>query len=436
MVKGIFEVGFPTVTPVCAVVNQSGILVVHLVPHDIPLPPSRICVRHWTRRRDIGVGIPRFLYFLKDILNRKMTGWVAALVVVGCFLAGLWPFSFHPPNRVTRLADRAGLQFRTDGVAYDPEPLTFAGSGRSPDEPATFALELWLEAEAEPGNDVFHILTIHDGQLPSNLVLCQWKSELLLRSPARENRRGFREVGVEAVLQKRQARFFTVNGDASGTAFYVDGKLTRHFPGFVLPSRRLNGQMVLGTSPAGKQSWNGKLLGMAVFDRSLNAAEVALHHEAWTNNRTKRLITEQGLTALYLFDEPNGPWAKDISRNRHRVFIPPFYHAIQRIILDTPSEYFRLGFNSVDLSINILGFAPVGFFLLAYLRMARPGRWLQNVILVMLVGTSVSLGIELIQVWMPTRHSSAMDLVCNATGTLLGELMILMVRLDSGGERR
>jgi len=40
--------------------------------------------------------------------------------------------------------------------------------------------------------------------------------------------------------------------------------------------------------------------------------------------------------------------------------------------------------------------------------------------LVVLAGFLISLTIEIIQVWLPTRYSSATDLFCNTAGTLFG----------------
>ena len=75
-----------------------------------------------------------------------------------------------------------------------------------------------------------------------------------------------------------------------------------------------------------------------------------------------------------------------------------------------------------DLSINVVGYAPLGFLLvLGTLRSGR-GWGLKAVLLATVVGTLLALLMEFCQIYLPRRVPSNMDLVLNATGTLLGGL--------------
>ena len=58
-----------------------------------------------------------------------------------------------------------------------------------------------------------------------------------------------------------------------------------------------------------------------------------------------------------------------------------------------------------------------------YRRLARPEGRVRNVVWAVCAGTAVSLAIELTQVWLPNRTSSATDLCGNALGTFLGALL-------------
>jgi glycopeptide antibiotics resistance protein len=88
-----------------------------------------------------------------------------------------------------------------------------------------------------------------------------------------------------------------------------------------------------------------------------------------------------------------------------------------------------------DVLINILGFAPFGFCVLLYCQLAARERPILNAVLTVCAGAAVSLLIELIQVWLPIRVSSATDLVCNILGTLLGVLLARIVMRNDGGVR-
>ena len=76
-----------------------------------------------------------------------------------------------------------------------------------------------------------------------------------------------------------------------------------------------------------------------------------------------------------------------------------------------------------DIAINILGFMPFGFIVYCHRRLARPDGRAGNVVWAVCAGATISLAIELTQVWLPNRTSSATDLVTNTLGTFLGVLV-------------
>jgi glycopeptide antibiotics resistance protein len=81
-----------------------------------------------------------------------------------------------------------------------------------------------------------------------------------------------------------------------------------------------------------------------------------------------------------------------------------------------------------DIVINILGFMPFGFIVYRYRRLAKPDGRAWNVVWAVCVGATLSLAIELTQVWLPNRDSSATDLFCNTLGTFLGALVARKVQ--------
>ncbi|HYO26644.1 MAG TPA: VanZ family protein [Azonexus sp.] len=71
-----------------------------------------------------------------------------------------------------------------------------------------------------------------------------------------------------------------------------------------------------------------------------------------------------------------------------------------------------------DLAANIAVYLPLGFFLALALR-GLPGRF-SALILATLLSVMVSLALEALQTWLPSRVPSNVDLACNALGGLLG----------------
>ncbi|MDR1888512.1 MAG: VanZ family protein [Zoogloeaceae bacterium] len=74
-----------------------------------------------------------------------------------------------------------------------------------------------------------------------------------------------------------------------------------------------------------------------------------------------------------------------------------------------------------DLVTNLIIYMPTGFLLTLALR-RLPGRW-SGVILAVLLSGLLSLGMESLQTWLPSRFSSNLDLGSNTLGALLGALI-------------
>ncbi|MDR0672685.1 MAG: VanZ family protein [Zoogloeaceae bacterium] len=74
-----------------------------------------------------------------------------------------------------------------------------------------------------------------------------------------------------------------------------------------------------------------------------------------------------------------------------------------------------------DLIANIVVYAPMGFFLTLSLR-RLPGR-ASGVACAVFASGLLSLGMESLQTWLPSRFASNLDFACNALGALLGSLV-------------
>lgn len=368
---------------------------------------------------------------MKIVFDFRCFGWLSGALVVGYLLVGWWPFAFRPMNQVSWLSDRAGLRFEDDGIAYDSEALPSPVKAGVAGQPANYTIELWVEAGVKPATDVFHLLTIHDGRLPSPFVLCQWQDGIILRAATRDSQsaRKIHEVGVDGALEERRARFITVTGNAAGTDFYLDGVLAVRFPEFVLGSEVLNGRMILGNSPSGKHSWVGRFFGLAIYNRVLEAAEIAQHNVLWTNGLARQFKNITSLRSLYLFNEGGGQRVEDISCNRHYLVIPTTYRPLQKEFLIPPWKDVSYDVpNYRDIVINVLGFMPFGFCFFLYRQPPGSARWFTDALHVVVVGVAISLTIETIQIWLPSRASSMTDLLCNAAGTLFGVLLAMANR--------
>lgn len=74
-----------------------------------------------------------------------------------------------------------------------------------------------------------------------------------------------------------------------------------------------------------------------------------------------------------------------------------------------------------DLLVNVVAYLPLGFLLTLALS-ALPGRF-TAVILATVAASLVSLGMEVLQVWLPARVPSNVDFGCNSLGGLIGAVL-------------
>ena len=141
-----------------------------------------------------------------------------------------------------------------------------------------------------------------------------------------------------------------------------------------------------------------------------------------------------GLIGLYPFTEGQGDSVRNLAGGAHPLLKPAVFHPLQKVILEWPTkEQLKRWSFYQDVAVNILGFIPLGFFfalwLLRFTRLptSQPGT------VTLVLGSGISLGIELTQVYLPTRNSQASDLVFNILGTLVG---IVMLRLTARSAAR
>ena len=166
------------------------------------------------------------------------------------------------------------------------------------------------------------------------------------------------------------------------------------------------------------------MLGLALYDRVLSAQEVAIHYRLWQRNDIERLGNTR---ALYTFEEEPG----NIIRNRAALsapdlLIPQTFRRFRPEWLGFPHPLKRSDIR--DAIVNIIGFIPFGFCLYLHLRITRDFSATRALWCAVLIGASTSLAIEIGQGFLPTRDSSALDLINNVIGTLAGSALVTVIR--------
>ena len=341
--------------------------------------------------------------------ERQVLGLICAAVLATILTLGLWPFHV-PANDVTWLRDRAGLRFGGNSTAISSAalqvPLTEQGG----------SLEIWLR----PGRiwDSGTILAFHSPQDQSQLLVRQCQTDLEIETRQYDWRRSHTErLYADEVFRKAEPIFLTITSGRLGTSIYIDGALFKASPQFRLPTKQFTGKMVVGDSPGQTDSWQGQLFGLSVYHRQLEAPEVTHHYLTWTHEGRPEMAADEHKVALYLFDERNGSSVRNAVAGPN-LEIPAKYMVLDKIFLEPFWQEFHLSSSYLSSAVkNIVGFVPFGFCFYPYLtalRVRRAG------LTTVLFGSFVSIAIEILQAYLPTRDSGTTDIFTNTLGTWTG----------------
>jgi hypothetical protein len=370
----------------------------------------------------------------------SVLGIACLLTIAVIIVAGLWPFDFNPVNKVEWLRGSNGVRFYGQGMVVSRQPMTIGTSHFGTD---SISIEIIVLPHEESINTVASIVTLYDHD-HEVFMAGQWLSELIIRVAAinTEKQYNYLEIGVAKAMTKDATHFITMVSENGSTALYIDGKLEKIVPNFsLIPiGKTFSGHLLLGNSPDGTHAWNGSFFSLAIYNQALCNTEVRDHYDAWRKHIIPLspaafkqddqggFISPSGKAALYLFNERSGELIRDYSGSGHDLMISPVFQPLCKTVLEMPyksSVFSRSNLN--DIAINIAGFVPFGFFLSAWLRIKKNLPFLKVYSITLFIGFCFSLAIELIQVYVPTRDSSLMDVISNTLGTALGYCFFTIV---------
>jgi len=353
-------------------------------------------------------------------MTRSSLAAICLLVLCGMLVAGLWPFH-APKNEVTWLSDSNGLFFGKYGSVVSAgvlkaDPLPANGS---------CSLEIWLEPrQIESKGTVLGFFHPEGRVVP--FAVRQYQSGLVLEHPTKDRlpdaTKADTAVYVDRVFSRQGPVLVTITSSRTGTSVYADGALLRKSTDFGLSTQDLTGRLVVGNSPVAANNWSGRFRGLAIYDRELTADEVSRHFSNWTQSEQLDVVRNDGPATLYLFNEGGGNLVHDQVKSATDLIIPERFFVLHEQFLERPWNEYRPGWHYwKNVGINIAGFIPLGFFFCAYFSSLRnsSGAIAKTIVL----GFLVSLTIEVLQAFLPTRDSGVTDLVTNTLGTALGVMV-------------
>ncbi len=358
--------------------------------------------------------------------NTLLLAAACLMIFIAFFLAGIWPLKFHPENEVKWMPYEKGVHFYGQGIIYNSDPFNPPDHRCLNNDAITIAF--WARPTYDSTWGISRLIAFCDQQKSESFYLGQWRSSLIVRYRYKnitsivDEHRAYKEIGLANALTKDVDHFIAMTSGREGTTLYVDGRPAKSSPDFSLPSENiaLSQYIVLGNSPSGHAYWKGDLSGLAIYNRSLTGSEISQSYLSWKQGGHP-VANEEGLIALYLFDEGTGGRVINHGGPAPQLEIPATFSPLHRIVLLPPWKDFRLSPAYLkDAFINLTGFIPLGFFFAAFLLKATSLARGRAYFMTFLLGVGISLVIELLQAYMPRRDSSLGDLIFNVAGTVLG----------------
>jgi len=348
---------------------------------------------------------------LRSLLPDQLLSAACVAVLCGTLWAGLWPFH-SPPNGVTWLQGENGLRFDNAGTILSDGEL---GLGVPSDSGCS--IEVWVQ----PALRWVRRSTLLAFYMARTGGGFQLRQSLLGLTLQRENEATLSIDNVFRAMPPKPV-FITVSSGANDTAVYLDGVLARSSPQFRITALDCTGQLVFGTTPLNSNNWTGVLRGLAIYHSGLTPRQVARHYETWTRVGLPELDGEERAVAVYGFEEHGGNRIQNRIASGVDLVIPERYMIQdQAFLMPFWEEFKTFGWSWNSILINIAGLVPLGFLFYAWFRRkTTPQRaaWATTIL-----GTTVSLTIEVLQADLPTRYSGTTDIFTNALGTWLGVVL-------------
>ncbi len=335
------------------------------------------------------------------------------LVLLVTLFFGLRPKGYSFINQAKWFEDRNGIYFEKYGIIHSENEL----------QKLTIFDEINIVMALRPyhiDKKLSKIITIIDKKNKEILAVEQWTDELMVTVYSSKMRTSV--LGFSGALSKDTTRsaFISVNRESISISIDSVTKNRRHR--FLLPEDFLKeGRLIVGASAEGRNPWQGEISYLAIF----NSFMPDTIRDKLLLNATQLLNEFQSgfrPTALFTFKTEEGTTISDRSGNSWNLTKPVLTRVFRKIYLKCIPEFDRPGSFLSDTIINFLGFIPLGIICHIMLtQFIRKGK--RSLFLTTLVCFFISLGIELVQVYIPTRTSQLPDIILNSAGAYVGAIM-------------
>lgn len=365
----------------------------------------------------------------------SLESWqTAALIgyVILVALLLLYPFNLFPPNGINSLSPQPGIYFNGSGIAYLEDDLRVLAG----DPLKAITIGLWLKERRGSKNWGPRTIVSIQGRGPSPaFTLGLWSGRLFLHSPfATATEPWYEQFLLKERLSRDQEHFVAVSINADGKRVFIDdhfveGRRHTEEEARQLSSFGLTGRLVLGNSPDGRRGWWGEMKGLAVYSRALGKDELLRSLDRVRQGGVASLAESPDLIALVPFTSHSDSSSGGSEQGKRTLRIPERFSAFPEVLFslgtlrDQPAALnLRDGFQ------NIILFIPLGWLLAMRRGKSLEVSTVRLVIggaTIVLMGTLMSFALESLQLLIPTRSASIVDVFYNGLGTAIGVAVFL-----------
>lgn len=345
-------------------------------------------------------------------------------IVCILLIAGLWPFH-SPKNHVEWLESTNGLRFSRHSSIVSAAAFHTGAKQENDAE----SIELWVVPSSLRSTNT--IVSLDESDHPGNeFQLRQYKDALVVRHYYIDSFGVARTewLAVSKAVREQTPVLVTVTLGKQATSIYLDGVLREAFATRGASTNNLTGRLLVANSPQTNDSWPGQILGLAMYRSRLTPTQVTGHYDSWRKGGHPILGENEIPVALYLFDEHKGNLVRNQLDQATSLIIPESYFVLHpQFLASIRRDYQPTWTYWENIGTNVAGFVPFGFIAAIYFSEVFPIK--RSAATTVCMGFLISLTIEILQVFLPTRSSGSTDLVTNTLGTGIG-VVILRTRLS------
>ncbi len=333
---------------------------------------------------------------------------------------GLYPFNFFSENDVIWNSDTNKFVFNSSSLERESHKRGLAFTTETLDLSGWKEISVLLELEPHKVPEgLGMILTLNDEHEQPPIMIAQWKNHLAIRSRRlAENREiPYQERGLRDCLFDNENVSILLVSNEEGTSYFKNGRLEQRRSAFHLidGANPFFGKLVIGNNAHGIRPWHGAIKQIRIYNKEISINQL-------TDTSIQPIIS-------YGFVKPEFEQVENQVSEAYNLRVPKRFKPVSRERMTHPRSFDReFKWLSRDNIINVIGFMPIGLCVFIFLRRTSLNLFM-IVIATGVLAFFFSLSIEWLQILMPTRDASYLDLLCNTTGGFTAAVLGTLLRL-------